>query len=158
MNILFYILYTRWIPRKIDKSSRLLFLVRASFLHTSRKLFERKKRKGKEKEIFGKIGHGKECALELFTNSCHFIENENMWINMKESYSVVKPFLTRFPRFFVTGSYHQRLHLSERWVTWKYVFEANRVPVAGNSGPRAGPSVALKRSHLVVLVSGQVDC
>lgn len=78
-NILFYILiYTRSIPRKIDKSSRLLFLVRASFLHTSRKLFERKKRKGKEKEIFGKIGHGKECALELFTNSCHFIENENM--------------------------------------------------------------------------------
>lgn len=81
-------------------------------------------KKKKEKEIFPreKIGQGKECVLELFTNSCHFIENENMWTNMKESYSVVKPFLTRFPRFFVTGSYHERLHLSERWVTWKYVF------------------------------------
>lgn len=53
-NILFYILYTRWIPRKIDKSSRLLFLVRASFLHTSRKLFERKKEERKRKRNFRK--------------------------------------------------------------------------------------------------------
>lgn len=32
-------------------------------------------RKGNFRE---KIGHGKERGLELFTNSCHFIENENM--------------------------------------------------------------------------------
>lgn len=132
---------------KLINRANYFFFARASFFQLEINLKNRFIRKGNFRE---KIGHGKERGLELFTNSCHFIENENMWTNMKESYSVVKPFLTRFPRFFVTGPYHERLHLSERWVSWKYIRfrgESSRQVILGRGRDHR---VALKRSHLVV--------
>lgn len=72
-NILFYI---KIIIKLINRANYILFLVRVQVFRFLKNYLKKKK----EKEIFPreKIGQGKECVLELFTNSCHFIENENM--------------------------------------------------------------------------------
>lgn len=65
-NILFYI---KIIIKLINRSNYILFLVRVQVFRFLKNYLKKKKEK---------IGQGKECVLELFTNSCHFIENENM--------------------------------------------------------------------------------